>query len=131
LPGSVVRAFTLTVSPAERSLQWIAVSAIKADGSAFRVWVLSDGYPPPGLGAARRSIVRYIVQEGSAEAREYRNPVTGKAVLPSMGAWEHLFPRAAGAGRVRYLGLCMFARLEPVRRLTCRRNRGSYTCVPT
>ena len=44
------------------------------------------------------------MQEGSAEAREYRNPVTGKAVLPSTGAWEHLFPRAAGAGRVRYLG---------------------------
>ena len=26
--------------------------------------------------------------------REYKNPVTGEAVLPSSGAWEHLFPRA-------------------------------------
>ena len=41
------------------------------------------------------------------EPREYRNPVTGEAVLPSSGAWEYLFPRAIDSEspkRVRYLG---------------------------
>ena len=92
LRGSVVRTFTL----AESQPQWLTLSAVKADGSTFRVWVLS------GAGG---SIARYIVQEGATEPREYRNPVTGAAVLPSPVAWEHLFPLATpDAGRVRYLG---------------------------
>ncbi|MGH9632620.1 MAG: hypothetical protein ACRD7E_30300, partial [Bryobacteraceae bacterium] len=107
LRGSVVRTFTLTVRPTDRNLQWITLSAVKADGVQFCVWLLSDGYPPATLDAARRSTVRYIVQEGSSEPREYRNALTGEAVLPSTGAWEHLFPRdipGTASERVRYLG---------------------------
>ena len=111
LRGSVVKAFTLSVGPVERSSlgnrQWVSLTATKVSGEQFRIWLLGAGYPPPTLEAARKTTTRYIIQEGSASPREYKHRVTGEAVLPSSGAWEHLFPRAidgASAVTVRYLG---------------------------
>jgi hypothetical protein len=108
LRGSVVKEFKLSLRPAERASganrQWVGLAATKVNGEQFRIWLLSDGYPPSTLEAARKTTVRYIVQEGSERAREYRNPITGEAVLPSSGAWEHLFPRKIGSARMRYLG---------------------------
>ena len=111
LRGSVVKEFTLSVGRVERgssgNRQWVNLTATKVSGEQFGIWLLSAGYPPSTLEAARKTTARYIVQEGSERPREYKNPVTGEAVLPSSGAWEHLFPRAidsASPVRVRYLG---------------------------
>jgi hypothetical protein len=92
LRPSTVRSFVLSIGP-----QWTALNATKVNGERFSVWLLRDE------GKVAR---RYIVQESSGRAREYRDRVTGNAVLPSSGAWEHLFPRPLddNAERVRYLG---------------------------
>ncbi len=111
LRGSVVKEFTLSLGRVERgspgNRQWVNLTATKASGEQFAIWLLSAGYPPSSLESARKTTTRYIVQEGSERPREYKNPVTGEAVLPSSGAWEHLFPRAidsASPVRARYLG---------------------------
>ncbi len=115
--GSIVEAFTLALGEVEKSAaggrQWLSVSATKADGEQFRFYLLSAGYPPLTLKAARASTFRYIFQEGSSPAREYRNALTGRAELPAMGGWEFLFPRSTRESsaaepfpeEVRYLGL--------------------------
>ena len=117
LRNSVVASFTLALGDIEKSPtgdhQWICLSATKANGEHFRIFLLSAGYPPLSLNAARQSTMRYLFQEGSSPAREYRNSVTGEAVLPAMGGWEYLLPRPAGEERdgvkafpaqMRYLG---------------------------
>jgi hypothetical protein len=111
LRGSIVKSFTLSVGKLERSsagnFQWISLAARKANGEQFRTWLLSTEYPPMSLEAARKTTARYIVQEGTDRPREYRNPVTKEAVIPSSGAWEYLFPRpvdSASLVRVRYIG---------------------------
>src|SRR5207237_7199027 len=50
--------------------------------------------------------LRYLFQGGrSSRPREYRNPLTNEAVLPSQGGWELLPQPIAGlAEEVRYLG---------------------------
>ena len=120
LRASVVKTFTLALGPLEkidnRDFQWISLSATKVNGEHFRVWLLSSGYPPSTLEAARTATVRYLVQEGSLPPREYRDSQTGAPVLPAMGGWEYMMPRpvAGAAGelpsdrgfpnQVRYLG---------------------------
>jgi hypothetical protein len=37
---------------------------------------------------------RYLLQEGGGPVREFRHPVTGAAVLPSIGGWEAVMPTA-------------------------------------
>jgi len=53
--------------------RWIQLEAHKASGDRFRVWLLTSGYPPASLVEAKRSIIRYILQEGSAQASEFRD----------------------------------------------------------
>lgn len=115
--SSVVTSFTLKLGPIETTAtgkaQWICLSATKSNGEKFQVFLLSAGYPPTNLQAAREAVKRYVLQEGSSQAREYRNTVTGAAVLPAVGGWNYLLPRAdraTGAGtspfaeQVNYLG---------------------------
>ena len=98
---SVVTSFSISSGPAEHgNQQWISLSATKANGATFQLWLLSAGYP-----SEPRAVSRYILQEGSAQPREYRHALTGQAVLPPMGGWQHLLPRPAGfPPEVRYLG---------------------------
>jgi hypothetical protein len=115
-PGSMVRTFTLALGEVEKSAagdhQWLCLSATKANGEQFRVFLLTAGYPPLTLEAARSTTLRYLFQEGSSPAREYRHALTGQAVLPAMGGWEYLMPRPAREStptdpfpsEVRYLG---------------------------
>jgi hypothetical protein len=119
LPGSVVKTLTLALGPLEekngRLFQWLHLYAAKANGESFSVWLLTDRYPPAGVSAAREATARYIVQEGDAQALEFRHRFSGEAVLPrscllapaspdasrgsgrqedaGVGAWNHLFPR--------------------------------------
>lgn len=99
LPGSVVKSYTLTLGPIEirreTPYQWILLDATKAGGERFRVWLLSAGYPPLTLAAARESTARYILREGDSEPIEFRDQFTRKAVLPALGGWQYLMPRAA------------------------------------
>ncbi|MGB9606588.1 MAG: hypothetical protein ACPL88_12000, partial [Bryobacteraceae bacterium] len=100
--ASVVANFRLVIQG-----DWVHLNAVKASGDRFEVWVKSAAYPAAELEQARRQVSRYILREGSSAAREYRNPVTGGAVLLSSGGWEHLLPKP-GAERfpekVRLLG---------------------------
>lgn len=105
LPASVVRTFSLATGPAAGGRQWLYLEATKAGGEQYRFWLLGTGYPRATLREARSSTVRYIFQEGSSEPREYRNRLTGKALLPTIGGWEYLIPRPGGLpDSVRYLG---------------------------
>src|SRR5512141_1119683 len=83
LRPSVVKSFALSTGAG-----WTHLSATKANQQRFDVWLRGEGYPSPGIEQARLKISRYILQEGSAPAREYRNALTGEAVLPAMGGWE-------------------------------------------
>lgn len=101
---SVVREFTLAWGPIQlwhqRPHQWIRLQAVKANGDPYRFWLLSAGYPAPELRDAQASIARYILQEGASPPREYRHRFSGVAVLPSLGGWVHLLPRAAELGKL-------------------------------
>jgi hypothetical protein len=98
LRACVVRTLVLSLGPLEErnglSFQWLSLHATKANEESFCIWILTDGYPPTSVNAARETTARYIVQEGETPALEFRHQVSGAAVLPSLGAWSYLFPRA-------------------------------------
>ena len=100
LRGTVIKTYTLALGPvehkADEEYQWILLDATKANGERFRVWLLSASYPPATLDAAGPTTARYILQEGAADPSEFRNRFTGAAVLPTLGGWRHLLPRALG-----------------------------------
>ncbi|MCC6391750.1 MAG: hypothetical protein IT167_14215 [Bryobacterales bacterium] len=98
--ASLVTAFTLSLGPREGERQWVSLAATKANGEEFRVWLLSMGE------ASRAGTDRYLFQEGrDGKPREYRNALSGRAVLPSQGDWEMLPTPALGfSGEVHYLG---------------------------
>jgi hypothetical protein len=106
IAGSVVETFTLVSGPVEKSQdmesQWLCLRATKADGKCFTVWLLGHGYPVERLAAARKTTTRYILQQGESMPLEFRDRTTNGAVLPVLGGWKHLFPRAesvpSGAG---------------------------------
>ena len=116
IPGSVVKTFTLCFGPIEEKnsvyFQWLNLQATKSNGERFNVWILTDRFPPAVFTAAQETTSRYILQERNGEPLEFRHQFTKKAVLPSLGVWKHLFPRAADnvisgtpfAKKVKYLG---------------------------
>jgi len=131
IPRSVVRAFTLGLGPLEEKnstcFQWLHLQATKSNGEQFNVWILTDRYPPADLTAARKTTKRYILQEGNTRPLEFRHQFTGEAVLPSLGAWKHLWPRAVDsvssdglfAGRIQYIGnTYLLERLEDSEKMT-------------
>ncbi len=95
---SVVKTLTLAFGSVEErggtTYQWLHLGAIKANGEGFNVWLLSRLYPPQTLEAARETIARYIFQEGDSEPLEFRHRFTHEVVLPALGAWPYLVPRA-------------------------------------
>jgi hypothetical protein len=119
LRGSVVKSFTLAVDPVRQQEagegQWIRLDATKVNGDRYRIWLLSQGYPPLTLRAAQDTAKRYIVQEGDEPPTEFRGRFSGQAVLPRLGGWKYLWPRVSGqstsplqaepdASEVDYLG---------------------------
>jgi len=98
LRASVVRRFTVRLGPVEnvsgRASQWWSLAAVKENGGEFAIWLLQD----------QRGAARYILREGAGPAREYRNALTGLALLPSHGAWPFLVPESLTGARTRYLG---------------------------
>lgn len=114
---ATVRQVSLILGPTELltegSFQWLQLDVAKAGGERFRVWLLASAYPQRSLPSAVTNIARYILQEGSAQPREYVHRFTGRPVLPSTGAWEFLWPQPDAGGfrdgveaqRVSWLGL--------------------------
>jgi hypothetical protein len=85
----VVSAFTLAFEA-----DWVGLRAVKQDGNGFELWLLHPEAPQ-----------RYILQERNGPAHEYRNVVTGMAVLPSTVDIARLLPEAIpGSTDISYLG---------------------------
>ena len=131
IPGSVVRNFTMALGPLEEKqgtqFQWLHLQATKANGEQFNIWILTDRYPPASVKAARETTARYILQEGNTEPLEFRHQFSGEAVLPSLGAWKHLFPHATDsvssddpfAKKIKYLGnVYLLERVEDSNKMT-------------
>lgn len=74
---ATLRSFVLTAAPSG----WISFVAEKRDGGKFAVHSLQRGGD------------RYLLQEGNGPVREFRHPVSGAAIRPSMGGWDQIFPR--------------------------------------
>jgi len=81
---------------AARIGRWETLHARPVGGAEFRVWLEKDGQSP----------VRYLTREGTGPAKEYRHGVTGRAVVPSVGGWRHLWPfrGTAWPDEIEYLG---------------------------
>jgi hypothetical protein len=110
-----VERVTLNLGPVEMAgarCQWLALRATKSNGGHFTVWVLGSAFPAARLEQAVGTTARYILQEGDRQPREFAHRFTGKAVLPTVGGWEYLWPRPPtgdsgtnlGASRVDWLG---------------------------
>lgn len=98
-PASGVKSYTLALGAVEsrtgQDCQWLVLSATKANGTTFRIWLLSAGYPSETLTAARLAIARYVLQEGASEPLEFRDRFSGAAVLPALVDWKDLLPRSS------------------------------------
>jgi len=64
---------------------WLSFSAVKRAGGSFVVHSLEGGAG------------RYLLQEGTGPLQEFRHPLTGSAVRPSLGGWSQMFPRQEAA----------------------------------
>lgn len=99
LPSAVVKTFTVTTGAVEEKAsitnQWICLRAIKTNGEKFAVWLRSEGAPSDDLAADRKAISSYILQTQNDTPLEFQNQLTGKPVLPILGAWQYLFPKSA------------------------------------
>jgi len=74
--------------------QWLALSGTKPGGQQFRAWILTRSFPPRTLAEAATATERYLVREGDGPVVEFVHRFTGAPVLPSLGAWEYLWPRS-------------------------------------
>ena len=99
LPNTVVKTLTVVigsvVEEAGVAYQWICLCAMKVSGEKFAVWLLGENIPSEDLKVARVTTSRYILQIGDDFPLEFRDRFTGEPVLPSLGAWQYLFPRPA------------------------------------
>jgi len=131
ITGSVVRTFKLALGPLEEKnsirFQWLHLQATKSNGEQFNVWILTDRFPPANLTVARKTTAQYILQEANDKCLEFRHRFTGQAVLPSLGAWKYLFPRATDsfsstsifAKKIKYLGnTYLLEKLEDSKKMT-------------
>ena len=99
LPNAVVKTLTVAIGSIEAETgvlsQWICLRATKVSGKKFAVWLLSESVPSEDLKVARSTTSRYVLQVGDDPPLEFRDKFTGKPVLPSLGAWQYLFPKPA------------------------------------
>ena len=97
LPDTAVKTLIVVSGSVEEKAsvlsQWICLRATKVSGEKFAVWLLSENVPSEDLKVARATTSRYILQIGDDMPLEFRDTFTGKPVLPSLGAWQYLFPK--------------------------------------
>jgi len=116
LRSNSIATFMLNFGPVEESggapCQWLALQATKNNGQRFAVWILGRDFPPLAREQAAATTVRYLFQEGDNPPLEFAHRFRGTPVLPSVGAWEYLWPRpepggaraGPAAARVTWLG---------------------------
>ena len=99
---STVQRLVMQLGPLEsrgaNSFQWLELEATKTSGEQFRVWLLASDYPQPSLSSSATNIARYVMQAGDEPPVEFAHRFTVAAVLPTLGAWEHLWPRPVQGG---------------------------------
>ena len=97
LPDTVVKTLTVAIGSVEKKAgvlsQWMCLHATKESDEKFAVWLLSEGAPSGDLKVARATTSRYILQIENDVPLEFRDRFTGEPVLPSLGAWQYLFPK--------------------------------------
>ncbi len=97
---SNARRFTLGTGPAEAAGNeqglWITLEVAKENGQRYGIWLLAACYPPESIVDARRVVSRYILKEGECCAYEFWDRSSERALLPCLGAWRYLLPRADG-----------------------------------
>ncbi|MCL4694703.1 MAG: hypothetical protein KJ060_19600 [Candidatus Hydrogenedentes bacterium] len=95
-PANVIE-LTMNLGPVDKWNdavgQWLHLNAVTANGSQFRLWLLSQGWPSSDLKSAQASALRYVLQSGEDRPVEYRHRLTTRALLPTNGAWPYLLPR--------------------------------------
>ena len=98
LRSNSVQSFTLNLGPVEQAggarCQWLALRATKVNDQRFAVWILGRTFPPRTMEQAAATVARYLFQEGDNPPLEFAHRFTGASVLPSLGAWEYLWPRS-------------------------------------
>lgn len=98
LRSNAVERFTLGFGPVESvgnmRCQWLALRATKVNRQQFAVWILSSAFPSRRIDQALATTTRYLLQEGDDRPQEFVHRLTGAPVLPSLGAWDHLWPRS-------------------------------------
>lgn len=97
LLNTVVKTLTVTIGSVEEKAgvlsQWICLRATKVSGEKFAVWLLSENLPSEDLKVDNITTSRYILQIEDDIPLEFRDKFTGEPVLPSLGAWQYLFPK--------------------------------------
>ena len=97
LPNTVVKTLTVAIGSVEEKTgvlsQWVCLRATKVSGEKFAVWLLSEDVPSEDMAVARATTSRYILQVGDDLPLEFQDKFTRKPVLPSLGAWQYLFPK--------------------------------------
>jgi hypothetical protein len=96
----------------DRGCQWLALRATKVNRQQFTVWVLGSALPSQRLGQTVATTTRYLLQEGDDPPQEFAHRCTRAPVLPTLGAWDYLWPQPAEgdfrsgirASEVRWLG---------------------------
>lgn len=71
---------------------WWTMKARTMGGADFQVWWLEDETLSPGGISGHPGILRYVLQRGAAEPLDFRDAEDGRAVVPSVVAWEFLIP---------------------------------------
>ena len=97
LPNTVVKNLTVAIGSVQEVKgvlhQWLCLRATKVTGEKFAVWLLGENLPSESLKIARVTTSRYVLQIGDDIPLEFRDRFTKQPVLPSLGAWQYLFPR--------------------------------------
>ena len=100
VPATTVVSLTTGSAPtAQNAAKWFSIHASKADGTGFHVWTLtSHGKLPASLNEAKAQVLRYVVQVGVTNSvpLEFKNKLSSRPVLPSIGAWPYLVPKPLG-----------------------------------
>lgn len=73
--------------------QWCVLRLTKANGQLFTAWLLTQAPISRNLASSQKNAVRYLTQNGTNQAREFVHRTQGTPVLPTLGAWEHQWPK--------------------------------------
>jgi hypothetical protein len=89
----------ITYIGAEGANCWWQFTVHRLDGSAFSVQWLTTNAQPFAHSSKLSRVLRYILQSNNREPLEYRDAVTGDALLPEWNFFTQLLPKADSAAK--------------------------------